>query len=65
MECLGCQDLGWTISEENPKPAAEVGQRAYAIVCIGSAENSMSFSRRNWRGNFGSVMRVRASLQQD
>jgi len=55
MNSLGCQNLGETIGEENSKWRLRSGSAACPIVCIGSAENSMTLNRRNWRGNFGNA----------
>jgi len=34
---------------------AESGNAAYPIICIGSAENSMTLTGRNGRGIFGNA----------
>jgi len=74
---LGCQDLGWMIGgEESLNWRQRSGNAAGPIICIGSAEKSMTFTRRNRRGIFGnasvrpearvpSLARLNKHLQQD
>ena len=47
--------LGETIGGEVSQMAAEVGQRSLSDRLYWECGNSMTFGRRNWRGNFGNA----------